>query len=123
MLPSVHAAALAGVRHVVVPAINAAEARLVRGLGVHAVASLRERSRRCDLARGRAMRGRVPEPPQARPSASARTTDLSDVLGQSEAKIALEIAAAGEHHLLLAGPPAPGKTMLAERLGVAPAAQ
>ena len=65
VLPSVHAAALAGLRHVVVPAVNAAEARLVSGVRVHAVADLRELVQRYrDLARGRAV-DPVPDPPQA----------------------------------------------------------
>ena len=42
--------------------------------------------------------------------------DLADVQGQPVARRALEIAAAGAHHLLLVGPPGAGKTMLAERL-------
>jgi len=42
--------------------------------------------------------------------------DLSDVVGQEEARDALEVAAAGGHHLLLVGPPGAGKTMLAARL-------
>ena len=42
--------------------------------------------------------------------------DLADVLGQYEARQALEVAAAGGHHLLLAGAPGAGKTLLAERL-------
>jgi magnesium chelatase family protein len=42
--------------------------------------------------------------------------DLSDVRGQALARKALEVAAAGGHHLLLVGPPGAGKTMLAQRL-------
>ncbi|MDV3221638.1 YifB family Mg chelatase-like AAA ATPase [Intrasporangium sp.] len=116
VLPSVHAAALAGVRHVVVPAVNAAEARLVSGLEVHAVADVRELVRRYrEIAGGRPVVP-VEEPAQPEVPPVTRTPDLSDVLGQVEAKVALEIAAAGGHHLLLAGPPGAGKTMLAERL-------
>jgi magnesium chelatase family protein len=122
ILPAVHAAALAGVRHVVVPVDNAAEARLVSAVKVHPVARVTELVARYQaLDRGR----RVPEVPVPEvhgPPAEARSLDLRDVLGQTEAKLALEIAAAGGHHLLLAGPPGAGKTMLAERLpGLLPA--
>ena len=116
VLPAAHAASLAGVRHVVVPAVNAAEARLVTGVEVHAVSDVRELVQRYrDLARGLAVVP-VEEPPRDESCTPRTSTDLSDVLGQAEAKIALEIAAAGGHHLLLAGPPGAGKTMLAERL-------
>jgi magnesium chelatase family protein len=44
------------------------------------------------------------------------TADLADVVGQSQARFAVEVAAAGAHHLMLTGPPGVGKTMLAQRL-------
>lgn len=116
VLPGVHAAAREGVRHVVVPVDNAAEANLVPGLRVHPVADVVEL-----VQRYRAIGGGLPVPEVGHPIAAPPPTegpakDLADVLGQSEAKLALEVAAAGGHHLLLAGPPGAGKTMLAERL-------
>ena len=53
---------------------------------------------------------------QAPPSQSVKHADLCEVRGQAHAKRALEIAAAGEHSLLLIGPPGTGKSMLAQRL-------
>ena len=121
VLPLVRAAALAGVRHVVVPVANAGEARLVSGVRVHPVADVTELIRRYDaLARGRGV-DEVPVPLVVAPPPEP-VRDLGEVVGQADAKLALEIAAAGGHHLLLAGPPGAGKTMLAERLpGLLPA--
>lgn len=115
VLPAVVAAVAAGHPRVVVPAANAREARLVPGaevVGAHHLAEVAH------------LYGADISPPQVetsllvRPEAAAptRELDLADVLGQSDARAALEVAAAGGHHLLMVGPPGAGKTMLAARL-------
>ena len=115
VLPLVLAAARAGVRHVVVPVANAAEARLIRDVRVHPVAHLDELVERYRLlAKGRSPAA-VEEPTAARVTDPA-IPDLVDIVGQDEPRRALETAAAGGHHLYLVGPPGAGKTMLAERL-------
>jgi len=115
LVPLVVAAARAGVRHIVVPVANAREARLITGVQVHPVARLGEliERYRC-LSRGRAV-AEIDEPDEAS-EPDRPTPDLADVVGQSEARLAVEIAAAGAHHLYLVGPPGAGKSMLAERL-------
>jgi magnesium chelatase family protein len=64
---------------------------------------------------GTASPGPAPAPDGRRPGRAAEP-DLADVVGQAQARYALEVAAAGGHHLLLVGPPGAGKTMLAARL-------
>ena len=70
------------------------------------------------------LRGEADPPPverSANGSTAVSCPDLSDVRGQDRARRALELAAAGGHNLLLAGPPGTGKTMLARRLpGILP---
>jgi len=115
VLPAVLAAQGAGIRQVVVPAANAAEAALVPDIEVVPVDSLGALVQRYKcLAKGRPL----PEPPPTPAPAEAvtRVPDLADVVGQSEARYALEVAAAGGHHLAMIGPPGAGKTMIAERL-------
>jgi magnesium chelatase family protein len=110
VLPAVLTAARAGHRQVVVPAANADEAALVEGIEVLAAATLREviehLTGRAVLA-GHTRGAPPPQPPGP---------DLRDVVGQASGRRAVEVAAAGGHHLFLTGPPGAGKTMLAERL-------
>lgn len=96
---------------VVVPAASATDASVVQGPVVRSVTTLGELVG--------ALRGEVPWPdhPGAPPDhGGAHEPDLRDVRGQAVVRRALEVAAAGGHHLLMVGPPGAGKTMLARRL-------
>ncbi|TMU90790.1 YifB family Mg chelatase-like AAA ATPase [Streptomyces sp. DASNCL29] len=135
VLPAVLAASEAGYRQVVVPEQTAAEAALVPGVSVLGVRSLRqliavltdepvpEEEEPQELGRPDPMLAGLTVPGAgmgtgvaAVPGAGAGRPDLAEVAGQRAARTALEVAAAGGHHLFLNGPPGAGKTMLAERL-------
>jgi magnesium chelatase family protein len=124
VLPAVLAAARAGCRKVVVPRANSAEAELVTEVEVISAGTLRgllcflrdepppiEDPVDDVMAPRRAADGLV-----LREQNHRGELDLADVRGQAEARHALEISAAGGHHLFFTGPPGCGKTMLAERL-------
>lgn len=115
VLPAALASANAS-RRLIIPATNAAEAAIARQAKVHAARTLLEV---CAALRGERP---LPRAEAAIEEASSPCPDLRDVLGQSSARRALEIAACGQHHLLMVGSPGCGKTMLASRLpGILPA--
>ncbi|OIK01874.1 Mg chelatase-like protein [Streptomyces sp. MUSC 14] len=135
ILPAVLAAADAGYEQVVVPECTAAEASLVPGVSVLGVRSLRqliavlteepvpdeepdEQGRPDPLLAGLRMPGTGAATGMHSVAAAqhGHDHDLADVVGQTSARTAVEVAAAGGHHLFLEGPPGAGKTMLAERL-------
>jgi magnesium chelatase family protein len=120
VLPMVLAASERGIRHVIVPEPQAREAALVPGVSVlglrslaQVVAELRDEP--------------VPEAPPVAEMSGSRLlawrgsgrmddVDLSDLIGMEDARYAIEVAAAGGHHLLLSGPKGSGKTSIAERI-------
>ena len=105
------AAARAGLTGVVVPVANAVEAAQIDSLRVVGAATLAEVA---GFLRGTW----EPAPVEAEVTeiAEGSKVDLSEILGQAQARRALEVAAAGGHNLLMVGPPGAGKTMLARRL-------
>ena len=120
VLPMVLAAAARGMRRVFVPEPQAAEAAMVPGMSVFGMRSLGQ-----VVAE---LRGdEVPEAPPVAPMSGGRLlawrgeqrlgeVDLADVQGMTDARYAVEVAAAGGHHLMLSGPKGAGKTTLAERI-------
>lgn len=114
VLPCVVAAVRHGASSVMVPTGNADEAALVPGIRIIPVASLLEAA----IWHG-ATFPPVPVEPILRvsvPEEPGEQLDLADVIGNEDGLDALQVAAAGGHHLFLLGPPGAGKTMLAARL-------
>src|SRR5947209_20215692 len=108
-----------GVRRFYVPVGNVPEARIATSAPVIGLRHLRDL--KAHWEDGAPLSGEAPPSAEQAPPA-ALPVDLQEVRGQAHAKRALEIAAAGAHHLLLVGPPGAGKTLLARALpGILPA--
>lgn len=120
VLPMTMAAVTRGINSVMVPEPQTGEAAMVPGMAVIGVRSLAQVvAELCGQA--------IPKAPPVEPLASGpllswrgeeriKELDMRDVLGMADARYAIEVAAAGGHHLLLSGPKGAGKTTLAERI-------
>lgn len=116
VLPAVLAAKNDGWAAAVVPVDNLAEASLVDGIDVYGVATLGQLHGWLEGA------ARLQDRITTAAPVTEPVADLAEVVGQAQARFAVEVAAAGSHHLMLTGPPGIGKTMLAQRLpGLLPA--
>ncbi|MFT4263188.1 MAG: YifB family Mg chelatase-like AAA ATPase [Nocardioides sp.] len=125
ILPMVLAASRHGIHRVVVPETQAAEAAMVPGMEVLGLRSL---GQVVAELKGEEVPCAPPVPPPSsggflgwRGQQRLEELDMGDLRGLADAKLAVEIAAAGGHHLLLTGPKGCGKTSLAERIpGILP---
>ncbi len=117
ILPAVQRARETGLKAVIVPFSNAAEANLIEGIEIWPAKSLQQIVEQ--------LRKKLPpltiEPTKPLGEVQSGSFDFSQIQGQISAKRALVIAAAGHHNLLMIGPPGSGKTLLAQSLpGIMP---
>ncbi len=120
ILPITRQASAAGIRRIMLPASNVAEAALVPGIKVIGVSTLKEAVEYLTCAPGE--EDRIISPAEHVDVSSFMTDDaagsgdFADIRGQSALKRAAMVAAGGFHHMLMSGPPGSGMTMIAKRM-------
>ena len=114
VLPMVISAKENGIQDIILPAANAREAACIEGLRIIPVSHLRDVIDYLEGVKNIPLQDQISYDDLRRENVCA--VDMAQIKGQSGARRALEVAAAGGHNLIMIGPPGSGKSMMAKRL-------